>query len=1210
MISELNKRKICRVAAGDNFSVFLSRTGIVLTCGDGSRGCLGRGDLSSSFTPCMVDGLLNMDVVQVACGARHVAAVCSNGQAFAWGDCQDGRLGVGDEAMAKECHAGRGRYVTRPQPVRFPTGVLIKRVFCGDRCTVFIDSNQQCWACGVNRSNKLGLDRRRRFKRTIVVEGANVPVPVLALLKERIVSCCIGANHASYLTCEGKMLVLGQDIDHSYRLRQSLAVGDHQRGVLKRGASSLQRLSSQWSLASNQIGPFQASGASSTPESLEMIKKLDHESLIRIQLENDRLRGFKSQKAPTVLGQLRPATTDNKQGDLSGFARRRVESYLKKSRALKRMPFEGILQVSCTPKFTLVLTNDNRVYFWGTRTHAINAFDKPPAEGKHSELHIGPQLVASCSDECFIKIGATNNSLMDNVQLLGSDQPIVLARNPQLTALSLRDLWILDYEPAHSRCRCELSTDSSCSSHSSLEPSQSRPSDGRLRECSVLEQASNSTAETRPWIDATRSGDSPTRFHDGSCCSLFQSGQQSEELCNDLTRSQRHDAIIEPQPIVSLYVPSMFNQTNCALQLVNLFCFDEDRFFLVLDTTVKLQRTMQTPPASVVGMRTSSSRRASSNSVKAHQHSRAGVLDQRQMLAGQTNSSRPPNIVEELRSGGSSSRPQSVRRGSLDELALNEVNLNSEGASQTNESDDDARRPVGSDVLSLNFSGSESDERECCRSSKADDIPLERVTETPHTDNQANGPLEPSDDHSHRMGAQCEDNLDEHNDGDTSEHEANMRPVSYNCLSLEEPLSMSTFAPGFAGSNLAIVGRTSPELGCETLRRLSFERSQQLFNLEIEQQLARPRKKLQAQQNRLLKDDRQTNRCRHLFQRGRNRSESTVVTGGFEEDTTSMPTWVRNEYNQQVGVNADEEHASELDDLDHPATSVSEGTLTDAMSCGENVVRDSLSLSSEGQLDDDDHYDRRHEQMRELEVLDEMHLNCHHLGGLLKLSQSAVELGDGRTLRSVARFEPNRFSSQPDFRKQCDEFERTCQDETAIPCNGSSPCCRASCEALATNQRLTVLRKSSRSKSVDELHETHFPVHDSFHRPVSSSASEKNESSRMGNGCDRLANPKLESYDHGTRRATKLNHMDSNLKKVGAEHANPFNIDQNSNKSGLRRNILSQSACPEKSPVFGDWNNNPFDGIELRANAVRRYNVNGSRSSLGSLRKSLVRIFC
>ena len=47
-----------RICAGEGFSLFASDNGIVMTCGDGSQGCLGHGDWNMCVKPKLIEKLL------------------------------------------------------------------------------------------------------------------------------------------------------------------------------------------------------------------------------------------------------------------------------------------------------------------------------------------------------------------------------------------------------------------------------------------------------------------------------------------------------------------------------------------------------------------------------------------------------------------------------------------------------------------------------------------------------------------------------------------------------------------------------------------------------------------------------------------------------------------------------------------------------------------------------------------------------------------------------------------------------------------------------------------------------------------------------------------------------------------------------------------------------------------------------------------------
>ena len=141
-----------RACCGDGFSVFSSNNGIVMTCGDAASGCLGHGDDQSLTKPKLIEALLHVDVAYIACGDHHVAIVGTKGEVYTWGNGTSGKLGLGTE----ESHA-------LPQQVTFSESVNVREVFCGNTGTMFLTDEGIAWACGSNKSNKLGLNNRQGF---------------------------------------------------------------------------------------------------------------------------------------------------------------------------------------------------------------------------------------------------------------------------------------------------------------------------------------------------------------------------------------------------------------------------------------------------------------------------------------------------------------------------------------------------------------------------------------------------------------------------------------------------------------------------------------------------------------------------------------------------------------------------------------------------------------------------------------------------------------------------------------------------------------------------------------------------------------------------------------------------------------------------------------------------------------------------------------
>ncbi|KAG8122483.1 hypothetical protein E2320_017982, partial [Naja naja] len=135
---------IKHVACGDLFTACLTDRGIVLTFGSGSSGCLGHGAFVDVSQPKIVEALLGYEITQAACGASHALALSSEGEVFAWGRGDNGRLGLGNQ----ESH-------NSPQLVALPSGY----------------EAQKCYTIGSNQHGQLGPVSCRASRAPYLVEG-------------------------------------------------------------------------------------------------------------------------------------------------------------------------------------------------------------------------------------------------------------------------------------------------------------------------------------------------------------------------------------------------------------------------------------------------------------------------------------------------------------------------------------------------------------------------------------------------------------------------------------------------------------------------------------------------------------------------------------------------------------------------------------------------------------------------------------------------------------------------------------------------------------------------------------------------------------------------------------------------------------------------------------------------------------------------------
>ncbi|XP_070948705.1 probable E3 ubiquitin-protein ligase HERC6 isoform X4 [Macaca nemestrina] len=141
--------ELLQAASGERHSLLLLTNHRVLSCGDNSRGQLGRRRAPRGELPEPIQALETLNVDLVSCGKEHSLAVCHKGRVFAWGAGSEGQLGIGE---FKEISF-------TPKKITTLNGIKIIQVSCGHYHSLALSKDSQVFSWGKNSHGQLGLGK-------------------------------------------------------------------------------------------------------------------------------------------------------------------------------------------------------------------------------------------------------------------------------------------------------------------------------------------------------------------------------------------------------------------------------------------------------------------------------------------------------------------------------------------------------------------------------------------------------------------------------------------------------------------------------------------------------------------------------------------------------------------------------------------------------------------------------------------------------------------------------------------------------------------------------------------------------------------------------------------------------------------------------------------------------------------------------------------
>nr|XP_008109241.1 PREDICTED: probable E3 ubiquitin-protein ligase HERC6 [Anolis carolinensis] len=195
LIQALETQKVVHVSCGKEHSLAVCNKGRVYSWGAGTFGQLGTGELGDRLIPKTINALSKYKVIQVACGHDHSIALTNDGRIFSWGQNIHGQLGLGKDISSQ----------ASPQQVSALDGIPLAQVAAGGAHSFALSLSGVVYGWGRNNAHQLGLSQAKPKEQIFK------PYSIAALrsLDVAFVSC--GAEHTAVLTQNGSVYTFGDD---------------------------------------------------------------------------------------------------------------------------------------------------------------------------------------------------------------------------------------------------------------------------------------------------------------------------------------------------------------------------------------------------------------------------------------------------------------------------------------------------------------------------------------------------------------------------------------------------------------------------------------------------------------------------------------------------------------------------------------------------------------------------------------------------------------------------------------------------------------------------------------------------------------------------------------------------------------------------------------------------------------------------------------
>lgn len=189
--SGLSGKTVTAIATGMSHSLVLTSLGTVYAWGNNENGQLGIGSTNSRSTPIQITGFSSKSIKAIAAGSSFSMALALDGSVWAWGNNGSGQLGDGGNT-------------TRLLPVVLSglSGKNIIAIAAGNNHALALSADKSVWAVGANNSGQLGDGTNLNRSTWVRVKG---------LTDSNITAIAAANDHSYFLNQDGTVLATGEN---------------------------------------------------------------------------------------------------------------------------------------------------------------------------------------------------------------------------------------------------------------------------------------------------------------------------------------------------------------------------------------------------------------------------------------------------------------------------------------------------------------------------------------------------------------------------------------------------------------------------------------------------------------------------------------------------------------------------------------------------------------------------------------------------------------------------------------------------------------------------------------------------------------------------------------------------------------------------------------------------------------------------------------